>query len=212
MATAAVVAGAVASVAAAGIGAASSAGAFGSGASGKVGSPKSVPLPPYAAAINRIVARDTAANMNRTPPSFATWLQSGGTADFGMKPTGMTPQEAQDLRLVDRSGNPIPQFELSQIGQPLTQEQKMYLGELRNRKSWTTRFMMGADPLSKYWRETTGKTGEPQWVIDKLSHQKGGGFMDTLGNILSGGMHQQIKDKLQPQKKYVPPTQKKKVM
>lgn len=207
MATVAAVAAAAASVAAAGINAASQSGAFGGGgASGKVGTPKQVPLPGYADATNRIVARDTVMNMNRTPPTFAEWLKSGGTATFGMKPTGMTPSEAQKLGIVDRSGNPIPQFETSQFGKSLTTEQKMYLGELLNRREWTKYATEGQDPLSAFWRRQTGKTGEPQWVIDMLKHraEKSG---NMILDVFSGGMHNVIGSGAPGS--YTPPKQKK---
>jgi len=75
---------------------------------GPPGGYRRIPLPGYADAINRIVARGEALNIGKVPPSFDQYVESGGTELFPYTDPGMTPQEVKQLGLVDKYGKPTP--------------------------------------------------------------------------------------------------------
>lgn len=106
-----------------------------------VGQPQYVPLPKYAQVINRQMARATALNVDKMPPSFQDWVTSGGTATFPWTPAGLTPVEEWKLGLVDRYGGNVPGVAQSDM----TPEQQIFLGQ------WMARHGRGG-PLAKIGR------------------------------------------------------------
>lgn len=140
MATIAAVVAGVASTAAAGY-SASQAGKGGRGA------PRTtkVPLPPALAALQHYNARLLALNETAQPPSFGSWLGSGGTEQFPIQDTGFTPMEARHLGLTGPRGGPVPFVNRNQGG-TLTPDQQLYLG-------FQQAMSGGGGPLAKAYRE-----------------------------------------------------------
>ena len=127
----------------------------GGGAAAKAGrgTPQNVPLPGYAQALNNYVARLVAANATAQPPSFAQYIQSGGTATFPLTNVGLTPAQAAKLGIVDpETGKQIPYLQHGQSS--LTPEQKLYLGQHRLRLAGlgesSRHAPAGAGPLERY--------------------------------------------------------------
>jgi hypothetical protein len=134
----------VATIAAAAIGAAGSIGgaaisSHGASQAAKAGRPQPqyIPLPKYASAINHQVARDLALNMGKTPPSFASYVDSGGTLDSGFQDPGLNPRDLRSLGLMyggrNRGFHPIPLVPGSQAASgQLTPEQATWLRQYLN--------------------------------------------------------------------------------
>jgi hypothetical protein len=141
-ATAAVVAGTVATVATAGIGVAQSMGAM--GGSKPSGGFTEQQLKGFAPTkgLQSYSARLLAENATATRPSLQDYAASGGTAKFPITDPGFTPAEAADLSIVDpHSGLPMPFVNKSQT--QLTNAQQMFLGQQRARQGAT-------GPLAQY--------------------------------------------------------------
>lgn len=150
-ATAAVVAGTVATVATAGIGVAQSMGAMGGGSSGGAGGFTEKQLKGFGPtrALQSYSARLLAENATATRPSLQEFAASGGTAKYPIKDTGFTPEEAAALGIVDpHTGLKMPFVDKSQ--ENLTTAQQMFLGQQRARQGAT-------GPLAQY-----GKLGARQ--------------------------------------------------
>ena len=116
---------------------------------GGAGKPSKVPLPPYASALNKQVARAMALNMGQVAPSFADYVKSGGTATFPFIDPGMTPREREQLGLVGPSNLPVPFEPRATSTRPLTLEQLIFEGTRRLGKDPTRQ-----DPISRLVRAT----------------------------------------------------------
>lgn len=137
-ATAAVVAGTVATVATAGIGVAQSMGAMGGGGSGGSGSFTEKQLKGFGPTkgLQSYSARLLAENATATRPSLQEFAASGGTAKYPIHDTGLTPEEATQLHIVDpRTGGQIPFVDKSQ--NELSLAQQMFEGRRRAREGAT---------------------------------------------------------------------------
>lgn len=138
-ATAAVVAGTVATVATAGIGVAQSMGAMGGGSSGGgSGGFTEQQLKGFAPTkgLQSYAARLLAMNATATRPSLQDFAASGGTAKYPITDTGFTPSEAADLRIVDpHTGRSEPFVDKSQTS--LSPAQQVFLGQERARQGAT---------------------------------------------------------------------------
>src|SRR5262249_10235298 len=84
----------------------------------------------WASAFEQDINRLLALNVTAQPPSFATWLQSGGTAGFPIQDPGMTANEQTKLGLRGAGGMPIPWLNrtTSSAATPLTREQLLFWG------------------------------------------------------------------------------------
>lgn len=143
-ATAAVVAGTVATVASVGMGVAQQTGALGGGSSSGSGSFKEQQLKGFAPTkgLQSYSARLLAENATATRPTLQEFAASGGTAKYPITDPGFTPGEAADLSIVDpHSGKPIPFVNKGQT--ELTTAQQMFLGQQRARQGAT-------GPLAQY--------------------------------------------------------------
>lgn len=118
----------------------STAGGLAASKGGKGGAPKQIPLKGNAptAGLQSYIARLLALNANTRGPSFSDWLASNGEARMELQDPGFTPIEAKQLRLVDPRGQPIPMFDQGDVGQPLTMEQLIYMGQERKRRRQDT--------------------------------------------------------------------------
>jgi len=86
-----------------------------------------IPLPPYAEALNKYTARLLAMNAKAQPPSFSDYVKSGGTEQFPLVDPGLTPTQAANLGLVTPQGK--PQKWVSPQATSMTPEQRLYLGQ-----------------------------------------------------------------------------------
>lgn len=96
--------------------------------------PEYVHLPGYAAAINREVARALALNMNKVPPSFAEYVDSGGTATFPWTDPGLSPIDLRRLGLMygsrKKGFKPVPLVSTEQAASgSLNAEQQAFLNQ-----------------------------------------------------------------------------------
>lgn len=121
---------AAAAVAAAGAVAGGVISAQGAQAAAKAGKPRAqkFPLPPYELGLEKYQTRLLAENLTKTPPSFAQYVASGGTAQFPITDQGFTPQEARKLGIVGQRGQQVPFLAPGQT--TLTPEQQLYVGYL----------------------------------------------------------------------------------
>ena len=137
-ATAAVVAGTVATVATAGIGVAQATGAMGGGGGGGSGSFTEKQLKGFAPTkgLQSYAARLLAENATATRPSLQEYAASGGTAKYPITDPGFTPEEAANLHIVDpRTGMAIPYVSKGQ--NQLTLAQQIFEGQRRAREGGT---------------------------------------------------------------------------
>lgn len=159
----------MATIAAAAIGAA---GAIGGGIASAQGAKRAaaagrgrnttIPLPPYAEALNHYTARLLAANATDVAPSFGDWLKSGGQATFPLHDIGLNPEELMHLGFVDPvTGGSRPMYDPAtgkQIpGRKLTPEQLLYLGQHRVRDA-RAEGGQASGPIAQYAR-VTGRLG-----------------------------------------------------
>jgi hypothetical protein len=122
----------------------------GAAARGAKGQPSKVPLPPYATALNQDVARVIALNMGQTPPSFAQYVASGGTAKFPFIDPGLSPRQRQQLGLVGTSNQPVPFQPRATSTQPLNLQQLLFEGSRRLAASHGS----ATDPIAQLARAT----------------------------------------------------------
>src|SRR5580765_4994465 len=133
-----------AAIAAAAIGAAgsigggilSSQGAAKAAAAGRPSTHK-FPLPKYQQGLESYYTRLLAQNLTNVPPSFGSYVQSGGTETFPINNPGFTPRESRELGIVGPRGQAVPFVNPGQ--NQLTPEQALYLGYQKSRNP-------GADP------------------------------------------------------------------
>lgn len=159
-------------------------GAGGSIAGGLLGQKKgngpnlqTVPLPPYAQAVNRYIARLYASNVNAQPPSFGDYVKSGGTATFPIRDPGFTPLDLQQLGFIDAQGNPSSFLPDTQHTD-LTTEQKLFLGQQLARRGGTgllaSAYRKGAKADRIQGRLDAGVTQHPDIAtakVDKLRNR-----------------------------------------
>ncbi|SRR6266852_955586 len=160
----------------------SSQGAKAAAKAGK-GQQHKVPLTPYQNAFERHLYRELALNQNAQPPSFADYIQSGGTATFPITDPGYTPKELRSLGMVGPRGQQIP-FGLPSESQ-LTPQQALYLGYQQNREGLTT-------PNTRAYalnqriqqllgqQQTTGRTAREQRLRARRDQLISGGFSGGL--------------------------------
>lgn len=95
---------------------------------------KRIPPPDYIQALQHLVGRVLASNINAQGPTFGSFVDSGGTAGFGLKNTDLSPIQAQQLGLVGASGEEIPRVSADQ--HKLTPEQELWLGYQQHRAGY----------------------------------------------------------------------------
>lgn len=111
------------------------------------GTPTNVPLPPYAAALNKDIARIYALNMGQMPPSFAQFVSSGGAAKFPFIDPGLDPKQREQLGLIGPGNQPVPFQSRQTSQQPLTMQQILFEGMRRLSKNPNR-----MDPISRLTR------------------------------------------------------------
>jgi hypothetical protein len=110
--------------------------------------PHRIPLPPYAGAMNHYMARTLAANIDKVPPSFSDYLNSGGTAKFPFEDPGFTSVEAKKLGLIDKGGQPVPTLTAADAQNGLNDDQQDFLAR---------------------WMFAHGKVNSPLYNMGRLS-------------------------------------------